>query len=77
MNERQRKVLIYVAVILVITLLYPPFHKKLSEGRVIGAGYSFLFDPPYLATVDAVTLITQWIGVLIIGGIVFLLAKDK
>ena len=71
MNEMQRKVLIAVAAVLLGMLLYPPFQIITSE-RVFGMGYSWLFVPPERATVDVATLFAQWLGVLIVGGIVFL-----
>lgn len=77
MNETQKKVLIAVAAIVLGMLLYPPFYRKLSEGRIFGAGYSWLFEPPINATLDVATLITQWLGVLIVGGIAFFLVNNK
>ena len=77
MNEMQRKLLIAVAAVVLGMLLYPPFQRTGSEGRVFGSGYSWLFDPPFSATVDVGTLLTQWVGVLIVGGIAFFLLKEK
>lgn len=77
MNEMQRKVLIAVAAVVLGMLLYPPFQRKFSEGRVNSAGYSWLFDAPYNSSVDVATLFAQWLGVLIVGGIAFFLLKSK
>lgn len=77
MNEKQKIILITVAAIVLGMLLYPPFQRKGSEGRVFGAGYSWLFNPPGYATVDVATLVTQWLGVLIVGGIAYFLLKSK
>lgn len=77
-NEKQRRVLIAIAVVLAGMLLYPPFHKIHSSGRINGMGHYWLFDNvPYGASVDVAVLFTQWLGVLIIGGIAFLILKDK
>ena len=66
-----------VAVVVLGMLLYPPFLQKHSSGGVFGMGYDWLFSLPYLATVDVATLLTQWVGVLIVGGITFFLLKSK
>jgi hypothetical protein len=76
-NEKQNYVLIAVAAIILAMLLYSPFQYLEGDGRVSGAGYNLLWDAPSNATVDIATLITQWVGVLIIGGIAFLVLKDK
>lgn len=77
MNEMQRKVLIAVATVVLGMLLYPPFQLTGYGGRVAGAGYSWLFEPPGRATVDVAMLVVQWLGVLIVGGIAFFLLKSK
>jgi len=77
MNKVQKNVLVVVAIIVFGMLLFPPFQSIWSEGRVYGRGYNFIFNPPLNATVDVGTLLVQWIGVLIVGGIAFFLLKDK
>lgn len=72
----QKKVLIVVGAVVLGMLLFPPFQWEGKTGSSVGAGYSFLFNPPDSAVVDALTLFTQWAGVLIIGGIGFFLTKD-
>ena len=65
MNDRQRKTLIIVAVLIAGMILYPPFQIK---GH--GLGYSWIFSPPYDdATINVSQLLVQWIAVAIIGGI--------
>ncbi len=75
-NEKQRNVLIAVAVIIAGMLLFPPFHRVRS-GNVLGAGYYWLFDAPQRFSVDVGTLFMQWLGVLIIGGVMFFVFKDE
>lgn len=80
MNEVQRKVLIAVGAIVLAMLLYPPYQIHgfgLNSGAIIASGYALLFDLPTRATVDVSTLIAQWFGVLIVGGIAFALLKNK
>ncbi len=74
MNEMQRKVLIAVAIIVFGMLVYPPF--KMPAGRYIKTDYGWIFGFNInFASIDASTLIVQWIGVLIVGGIIFFLLK--
>ena len=73
MNDRQRKTLIIVAVLIAGMILYPPFQIK---GH--GLGYSWIFSPPYDdATINVSQLLVQWIAVAIIGGIAFILSKKS
>lgn len=77
MNGKQKKVLIAVAAVVLGMLLYPPFHSVGPGGRVVGMGYRWIFAPPlYDRTLDIGLLITQWIAVLIIGAVAYLLFKD-
>ena len=75
MNEKQKKVLITIAVVVLAMLIYPPYIEQL--GRTTISGYAFIFELPFRATISASTLLIQWLGVLIVGGITFLLVKDQ
>jgi len=79
MNKTQKWILLVVIVVIVAMLLYPPFHKVVGGGRVTNDGYHFILydEGPVLikASVNEAMLLTQWIGVLIVGGIAFFLAK--
>ncbi len=78
MNERQKKILITVAVVILAMLLYPPYIEKLGgsyAGRVF-SGYEFIFDLPSRAVINVPTLLVQWIGVLIAGAIIFFMFKE-
>jgi hypothetical protein len=76
MNEIQRKVLMGVGVIVLFMLIYPPYQIYRFKS-LIDSGYAFLFDLPHTAIVDVTTLLIQWVGVLIVGAIVFFSLKDK
>ncbi len=82
MNKKQKCVLIIVGVVIFLMLIYPPFYHE-NRDWVLNMGYGFIDDPPkvgstgYDAMVDEGTLVTQWLGVLIIGGIAWLLARDR
>lgn len=79
MNNMQKKVLIAVATVVLGMLLYPPYRifGSGSYSSIMETGYTWLFSLPYIAIVDVATLVVQWIGVLIVGGIAFFLLKDK
>jgi len=82
MNDNQKVVLVVVIVAIAVMLLFPPFHFRGMNGVTINLGYGFLFSPPTISSgtlgaVDIGMLITQWLGVLVIGGIVFFMFKGK
>jgi hypothetical protein len=86
MNQKQRATLFYMAAIIGVMILFPPYVVKNFRQVVIKSGYGFLFNlPPYEyvssatdaigvipATVNAATLLMQIIGVLIVGGLICL-----
>ena len=79
-NGLQKKALVSVAVIVLAMLLYPPFRVQgygTNSSIILETGYAWIFSLPERATVDVVTLLIQWIGVLIVGGIAIALLKDK
>jgi len=80
MNETQKRILICVGATILAMLIYPPY-RIYGFGRnsntVIQSGYTFLFELPNRATVDATTLLIQWVGILIVGAIAFFLLKSK
>ena len=81
MNSKQRKTLILVATIVTAMLLFPPFHIHRANGVIVNLGYAFLFAPPTAfgsakGTVDVAVLFAQWLGIILVGGIVFFIQKD-
>jgi hypothetical protein len=83
-NRRQKVILSTIIAIITFTLLFPPFHFSGMNGIVVNTGYGFLLTPPlnsststYFSSVNIGMLLTQWFGVLIIGGIAFFLNKNK
>jgi hypothetical protein len=86
MNDKQKVSLVIVIVVVAVMLLFPPFNFTSMNGIIFNLGYGFIFDPPTLenpsgspltGAVDIGVLITQWIGVLVIGGITFFMLKNK
>jgi hypothetical protein len=82
MNNKQKKLLLAVIAVVVAMLLFPPFHFINMAGVKLNKGYAFLFSPPTLSSgircsVDVGMLLTQWLVVLIVGGIAFFLLKNS
>lgn len=76
MNTNQKRILIAVILLVAGMLLYPPFQRVVSNGATYNMGYGWIFDPPGRdATVNVVILLMQWVGVLVVGGLGFFLAK--
>jgi hypothetical protein len=79
MNKKQRWVLFVCAAVIVLMLLFPPFHRHSElSGTVKNMGYAFLFDVPEdRPTVNVGTLLVQWVGVILVGGILWFALRDK
>jgi len=77
MNKKQKIVLIVVAIVILLMLLYPPFQIT-YRGSISNTGYGFIMNPPKAwSVVNSSTLLLQWLGVLIVGVLVFFLLKDN
>lgn len=81
MNKNQKAVLIAMIAVIVMMLLYPPFHLHYKNGVVLNMGYGWIFEPPKRgvieATVNVPMLLVQWMGVLLVGGLGLFLTKDS
>lgn len=78
MAGKQKRLLIVVAAVIFMMLLYPPHRSPIGEGTYIGAGYNWIFAHGLdSGIVNIGLLITQWVGVLIVGGICYLLLKER
>lgn len=77
MNDIQKKLLVAIGAVVLIMLLYPPYRVYGYSGNISFTGYAWLFDLPFRATVDVVTLVVQWLGVSIVGGIAYFILKTK
>lgn len=78
MNKNQKRILIAVVVVVVAMFIYPPF-QAVRNGTVYNMGYGWIFalsNRGYM-TINISMLIIQWIGVFIVGGIAFFLAKGE
>lgn len=81
MNSKQQKLLIGMIAVIMLMALFPPFRFIGENGVILNAGYGFVFFPPtlgsFVAQVHVGMLLTQWVGVLIVGGLAFLLFREK
>jgi hypothetical protein len=75
MNKKQRVVLGAVIIVIIAMFLFPPFYLKGPEGMTVNCGYMFISSKQ--CQVDTSMLLTQWIGVLIVGGIAYLMARGE
>jgi hypothetical protein len=73
-NEKQRIILSIIAMAIFATFLYLPF------GVIGECGYHFFYEFKnyyHGCGIHSMALIVEWIGIVILGGIFLLLAKDK
>ncbi len=85
MNKKQKITLLSTAVIIAIMLVFPPYEVLNYNKVIIKSGYAFILNlPPYICPDDIVyasikcsTLLTQIIGVLIIGGLIYFAFKEQ
>lgn len=76
MNKNQRLILIAVVAVVVAMFIYPPF-QAVRGGTIHNMGYGWIFalSKRGYMTINVSMLLIQWIGVFIVGGIAFFLAK--
>lgn len=74
-NSKQRVILKILIGVIAIMFLIPPFRQTAGMGG-FSCGYQFFFADTSCG-LDGAKLTAQFIGTLIIGGAIFLLAKDK
>ena len=78
MNGRQKAILIISVLVLLLMFLFPPFYAQPGGGYAINMGYGFLLMPPSdVATVNLPQLAMQWLVVIAIAGVAWLLVGNK
>jgi uncharacterized RDD family membrane protein YckC len=82
MNNKQRIAIAVGAVIILLMLIFPPFHVEIYANATkvtLNKGYAFLFDPPkhgiITTSVDVALLLAQWVGTLLLTGFAFFILK--
>ena len=74
----KNNMLIVMASVIIGMILYPPYNRVASGGRIINDGYSWIFDAPTrYSTVNEGLLLTQIIAVAIIGVIGWFIFKGN
>lgn len=71
-----------VVIIILMMILFPPFHVVYSPGIVIYEGYHFLYSPPsfqnrIVASVDITSLFVQLLAVIILASMHMYIVRDK
>ena len=74
MNKKQKRICGIVIGVIILMFLFPPFTAR-SGSKTRNAGYHFILDVSPSHHVNTSLLLTQWVGVLIIGGIAYFMAK--
>jgi hypothetical protein len=80
MNQKQKKILIATAVLIVALLLFPPF-QVVFPARVVNLGYGFLLYPPRYSSlsgsVNTALLLAEVLIAILVGGLLAFAYKDK
>jgi hypothetical protein len=75
MNEKQRTLLLCLAIAFGATLLFPPFKAEIS-GITFNGGYQFILTPKEKQdTVNVLLLLTEWAGICLIGSALWFFLK--
>jgi hypothetical protein len=80
MNRNQQIAVGVGAGVVLIMLLFPPFHLW-SEAITVNMGYAFILDPPkrnsWTASVNVGMLLVQWVGTLLLTALAFFVLKSS
>ena len=78
MNKKQKIILACTAIAIFLMLLFPPFYASLGQGATTKWGYHFIFwDAGIPVNVNVSLLMCQWLGALLIGGLLWFIMKDS
>ena len=77
MNDNQKVVAVFVSIILIVMLLFPPF-AVYPDGEKISTGCHFIVpEGRRTASIDASTLLIEYLIIITVGGILFYTLKDR
>lgn len=80
MNRNQQVAIAVGASVILLMLIFPPFHVQIRD-TTFNMGYAFIFDPPkrgYItASVNVGMLLVQWVGTLLLTGLAFFMLKSS
>ena len=74
-NKKQKVIVFVVIGVIACMLIFPPMYMQLEGGRVKTCGYQFIVDE--YCRVDGITLLVQWVGILIVGALSFFMVKGR
>lgn len=78
MNRNQQIAVAVGAVVVLLMMIFPPFHVQI-RGTTFNMGYRFILDPPrsgnITASVNVGMLLVQWVGALLLTALAFLALK--
>ncbi|MEO1897741.1 MAG: hypothetical protein ABGX36_08020 [Cycloclasticus sp.] len=79
MNQEQKRLSRVISVIIGLIVAFPPYvvTRGIHVNSIDESGYDFIFALPSRATVNVSTLFAEMVGVLIIGAILFFVAKEN
>ncbi len=81
MNQKQRNILKGAMVAVIMTLAFPPFANQFANGIVYWKGFGFILTGPESGSASAViylpTLVTEWVAIAIVCGILWALSSDQ
>jgi hypothetical protein len=78
MNKKQKIVIVVMIPLILFTFFFPPFFSQYQTGINWNYGYHFIFNPPNVqCTVNIGMLFAEWVGILLVGSLFWLLFKEK
>lgn len=80
MKSKQTLVIVSLITVIIGLFLFPPFQIQI-KGTEINMGYALIFDPPMkggnAASINVLLLITECFGAALVGGLLWVLARNK
>lgn len=77
MNDKQKYLLIAIAILLTIAILFPPFQLVAQEGVILNEGFHFILLPDSIELVNIHLLFMEWLFIVSLGFIGWLFFKDN
>ncbi|MCK4842888.1 MAG: hypothetical protein KAT04_13580 [Methylococcales bacterium] len=77
MNETQKIIIIGMIIAVIAVFLFPPHAIFPKGGGVLRLGYSLITDIPEHYSIHVTLLVVEWLGVFLVGGLLYTLFKDK
>lgn len=75
MNDKQRYLLIVIAILLTIAIFFPPF-QLVAQGAKLNKGFHFILSPNRMEIVNTSLLFMEWLFIVSLGFIGWLFFND-